>query len=202
MYLLELINKNDTSSHHFHHPPNRQLSEKAKTFYYHYDHIGTNTIADAISSTPVGFLVKTLQKTFGIGTPDKPLGVCHADELPLLFPWVLWIWDNIIIFEIHLDIFFVGWIFMGLSFLTMTQMTWKWSISWLTFGPILPRLMIRLQKIIAGLPPKATLMSFSKTRKLIRNQTHFEIHVFNFGETWQNEQKNGYALPSKCLKEI
>ena len=27
---------------------------------------------------------------------------------------------TIIIFEIHLDIFFVGWIFMGLSFLTMT----------------------------------------------------------------------------------
>ena len=109
---------------------------------------------------------------------------------------------TIIIFEIHLDIFFVGWIFMGLSFLTMIQMTWKWSISWLTFGPILPRLMTRLRKTIVGLPPKAILMSFLKTQKLIRNKTHFEIHVFNFGETWQNEQKNGYALPSKCLKEI
>ena len=98
--------------------------------------------------------------------------------------------------------FFVGWIFMGLSSLTMIRMTWKWSISWLTFGPILPRLMTRLRKTIVGLPPKAILMSFLKTQKLIRNKTHFEIHVFNFGETWQNEQKNGYALPSKCLKEI
>ena len=58
----------------------RQLSQKTKTFYYHFDHLGSFSIADL-------YIEKTLavlKKYFDIHSTSG-LGVCHSDELMFLF---------------------------------------------------------------------------------------------------------------------
>ena len=61
----------------------RQLSQKSKTFYYHFDHLGSFSIADL-------YIEKTmavLKKFVGIHTTSG-LGVCHADDLMFLFRYL------------------------------------------------------------------------------------------------------------------
>ena len=61
----------------------RQLSQKTKTFYYHFDHLGSFSIADL-------YIEKTkavLKKYFGIHSTSG-LGVCHADDLMFLFRYL------------------------------------------------------------------------------------------------------------------
>ena len=58
----------------------RQLSQKTKTFYYHFDHLGSFSIADL-------YIEKTkavLKKFVGVHSTSG-LGVCHSDELMFLF---------------------------------------------------------------------------------------------------------------------
>jgi len=58
----------------------RQLSQKTKTFYYHFDHLGSFSIADL-------YIEKTmavLKKFVGFHTTSG-LGVCHSDDLMFLF---------------------------------------------------------------------------------------------------------------------
>ena len=69
----------------------RQLSQKSKVFYYFYDHLGVVSIADIISSTLLETVWDTFQKKFGISDTKsltKGLGVCHADELSMIFEYV------------------------------------------------------------------------------------------------------------------
>jgi len=58
----------------------RQLSQKTKTFYYHFDHLGSFSIADLYIEKTMALL----KKFVGIHTTSG-LGVCHADDLMFLF---------------------------------------------------------------------------------------------------------------------
>ena len=63
---------------------NRQLAQKTKTFYYHFDHFGSFSIADL-------YIEKTwaiLKKAMGFHTTSA-FGVCHGDELMYLFRYII-----------------------------------------------------------------------------------------------------------------
>ena len=64
----------------------RSLAKNGEqVFYYHFDHVGSFSIADMFSSTQIENLLIIARKALGFGYESKKLGVCHADELLYLF---------------------------------------------------------------------------------------------------------------------
>ena len=64
----------------------RQLALKTKTYYYHFDHLGSASFADILIDK--FYLLKKLigyHSTLGVG-------VSHADEVFYLFKYVIQIW--------------------------------------------------------------------------------------------------------------
>ena len=61
-----------------------QLAKYTKTYYYHFDHLGSYSLADIFSSSKPEVAWTLLKKIFGIHH-SKKLGVCHADDLLYLF---------------------------------------------------------------------------------------------------------------------
>ncbi len=58
----------------------------AKTFYYQFDHLGSFSISDILSSSRPSLIWTLLKKLVGIHD-SKKLGVCHADDLLYLFKY-------------------------------------------------------------------------------------------------------------------
>ena len=65
----------------------RQLSKRSKTFYYHFDHLGSFSAADLMSSGKLGLIFQIVKKVFGFHD-TKNLGVSHGDEIFYLFRYV------------------------------------------------------------------------------------------------------------------
>ena len=61
-----------------------QLSQKSKTYYYHFEHVGSFSAGDIFSLGKSGFLWTLMKKFVGIHE-TKSLGVSHADDILYLF---------------------------------------------------------------------------------------------------------------------
>ena len=75
----------------------RQLAYKTTTYYYHFDHLGSVSLADLLIDKLI-----LLKKMIGYHS-TLGLGVCHADELFYLFRFVL----------LKLRFFFIFLLFKG-----------------------------------------------------------------------------------------
>jgi hypothetical protein len=60
----------------------RQLASKTKTYYYHFDHLGSVSLADILVDK-----LFILKKMIGYHSTNG-LGVCHGDEIFHLFRFV------------------------------------------------------------------------------------------------------------------
>ena len=61
----------------------RQLAAKTTTYYYHFDHLGSVSLADFLIDK-----LTILKKLLGYHSTNG-VGVCHADEIFYLFKYVL-----------------------------------------------------------------------------------------------------------------
>ena len=61
----------------------RQLAAKTPTYYYHFDHLGSVSLADFLIDK-----LTILKKLLGYHSTNG-VGVCHADEIFYLFKYVL-----------------------------------------------------------------------------------------------------------------
>ena len=68
----------------------RQLALKTKTYYYHFDHLGSISLADILIDKLFIF-----KKIIGYHT-TLALGVCHGDELFYLFKYVVHFFNTIV----------------------------------------------------------------------------------------------------------
>ena len=61
-----------------------QLSQKTKTYYYHFEHVGSFSAGDIFSLGKPGLIWSLMKKFVGIHE-TKALGVSHADDILFLF---------------------------------------------------------------------------------------------------------------------